>query len=100
MAISTYPITLKAGGTKLCDIKGLPRSGGAPESGNLPRFVTRPSIAGIQDSSRRRVYADTAVAMLKRARPPHLLLNLGRTGERNFCVQRNGFCVYRWCWRE
>jgi hypothetical protein len=32
MAISTYPITLKAGGTKLCDIKDFPDLGGAPES--------------------------------------------------------------------
>ena len=31
MAISPYPITLKAGGTQLCDIKDFPDLGGAPE---------------------------------------------------------------------
>lgn len=32
MAISTYPITLKAAGTKLCDIKDFPDLGSAPEA--------------------------------------------------------------------
>jgi hypothetical protein len=31
MAISTYPVTLKAGGSKLCDVKDFPDLGGAPE---------------------------------------------------------------------
>ena len=32
MAISTYPITLKAAGTKLCDIKDFPDLGSSPEA--------------------------------------------------------------------
>ena len=51
MAISTYPITLKAGGNKLCDIKDFPDLGGAPETIQTTT-LSDPShtyIAGIKD---------------------------------------------------
>ncbi|MFA5675454.1 MAG: hypothetical protein WDA65_02930 [Christensenellales bacterium] len=48
MAISTYPITLKAGGTKLCDIKDFPDLGAAPEMLDATTLsdVARVYIAG------------------------------------------------------
>ena len=51
MAISTYPITLKAGGTKLCDIKDFPDLGGAPEMLETTTLSdsAKTYIAGIQD---------------------------------------------------
>lgn len=51
MAISTYPITLKAGGTKLCDIKDFPDLGAAPEMLDATTLsdVARVYIAGIKD---------------------------------------------------
>ena len=51
MAISTYPITLKAGGTKLCDIKDFPDLGGAPEMLETTTLSdeARTYIAGIEE---------------------------------------------------
>lgn len=51
MAISTYPVTLKAGGTKLCDIKDFPDLGGAPEMLETTTLsdAAKTYIAGIQD---------------------------------------------------
>jgi hypothetical protein len=51
MAISTYPITLKAAGTKLCDIKDFPDLGGAPEMLETTTLSdeAKTYIAGIQD---------------------------------------------------
>ena len=51
MAISTYPITLKAGGTKLCDIKDFPDLGGAPELLETTTLsdAAKKYIAGIKD---------------------------------------------------
>lgn len=51
MAISTYPVTLKAGGTKLCDIKDFPDLGGAPEMLETTTLSdsAKTYIAGIQD---------------------------------------------------
>ena len=51
MAISTYPITLKAAGTKLCDIKDFPDLGGAPEMLETTTLsdAAKTYIAGIQD---------------------------------------------------
>lgn len=51
MAISTYPITLKADGTKLCDIKDFPDLGGAPEMLETTTLSdsARTYIAGIKD---------------------------------------------------
>lgn len=51
MAISTYPITLKAGGTKLCEIKDFPDLGGAPELLEKTTLSdsSRTYIAGIKD---------------------------------------------------
>lgn len=51
MAISTYPITLKADGTKLCDIKDFPDLGGAPETLETTTLSdsARTYIAGIKD---------------------------------------------------
>ena len=51
MAISTYPITLKAGGTKLCDIKDFPDLGAAPEMLDATTLsdAARVYIAGIKD---------------------------------------------------
>ena len=51
MAISTYPITLKASGTKLCDIKDFPDLGGAPEMLETTTLsdAAKTYIAGIQD---------------------------------------------------
>lgn len=51
MAISTYPVTLKAAGTKLCDIKDFPDLGGAPETIETTTLSdeARTYIAGIQD---------------------------------------------------
>lgn len=51
MAISTYPITLKAAGTKLCDIKDFPDLGGAPESLDATTLsdAAKVYIAGIKD---------------------------------------------------
>lgn len=51
MAISTYPITLKAGGTKLVDIKDFPDLGGAPDMLETTTLsdAARTYIAGIKD---------------------------------------------------
>ena len=51
MAISTYPITLKTAGTKLCDIKDFPDLGGAPEMLETTTLSdsAKTYIAGIQD---------------------------------------------------
>ena len=51
MAISTYPITLKAGSAKLCDIKDFPDLGGAPEMLETTTLsdAAKTYIAGIQD---------------------------------------------------
>jgi len=51
MAISTYPVTLKAAGTKLCDIKDFPDLGGAPEMLETTTLsdAAKTYIAGIQD---------------------------------------------------
>jgi hypothetical protein len=51
MAISTYPVTLKASGTKLCDIKDFPDLGGAPEMLETTTLsdAARTYIAGIKD---------------------------------------------------
>ena len=51
MAISTYPVTLKASGTKLCDIKDFPDLGGAPEMLETTTLsdAAKTYIAGIQD---------------------------------------------------
>ena len=51
MAISTYPITLKADGTKLCDIKDFPDLGGAPEMLETTTLsdAAKTYIAGIKD---------------------------------------------------
>ena len=51
MAISTYPITLKAAGTKLCDIKDFPDLGGAPEMLETTTLSdeAKTYIAGIKD---------------------------------------------------
>lgn len=53
MAISTYPITLKAGGTKLCDIKDFPDLGGAPEMLEVTTLsdAAKTYIEGIQEQS-------------------------------------------------
>ncbi len=65
MAISTYPITLKAGGTKLCDIKDFPDLGGAPEMIETTTLsdAAKTYIAGIQDQQALEFTANyTAVA--------------------------------------
>ena len=65
MAISTYPITLKAGGTKLCDIKDFPDLGGAPEMLETTTLsdAAKTYIAGIQDQQALEFTANyTAVA--------------------------------------
>lgn len=51
MAISTYPVTLKADGTKLCDIKDFPDLGGAPDVLETTTLsdAAKTYIAGIQD---------------------------------------------------
>lgn len=51
MAISTYPVTLKAGGTKLCDVKDFPDLGGAPELLETTTLSdgSRTYIQGIKD---------------------------------------------------
>ena len=51
MAISTYPVTLKASGTKLCDIKDFPDLGGAPEmlESTTLSDPAKTYIAGIKD---------------------------------------------------
>jgi len=51
MAISTYPITLKAGGTKLCDVKDFPDIGGAPEQLDATTLsdASKVYVAGIKD---------------------------------------------------
>jgi hypothetical protein len=51
MAISTYPVTLKASGTKLCDIKDFPDLGGSPELIETTTLSdeAKTYIAGIQD---------------------------------------------------
>ena len=65
MAISTYPVTLKAGGTKLCDIKDFPDLGGAPEMIETTTLsdAAKTYIAGIQDQQALEFTANyTAVA--------------------------------------
>lgn len=65
MAISTYPITLKAAGTKLCDIKDFPDLGGAPEMLETTTLsdAAKTYIAGIQDQQALEFTANyTAVA--------------------------------------
>src|SRR5574344_168913 len=65
MAIATYPITLKAGGTKLCDIKDFPDLGGAPEMLETTTLSdeARTYIAGIDDQQALEFTANyTAVA--------------------------------------
>ena len=51
MAISTYPITLKAGGTKLVDVKDFPDLGGSPELLDTTTLsdAAKTYIAGIKD---------------------------------------------------
>lgn len=51
MAISTYPVTLKADGSKLCDVKDFPDLGGAPEMLETTTLsdAAKTYIAGIQD---------------------------------------------------
>jgi len=51
MAVTTYPVTLKAGGTKLCDIKDFPDLGGAPDQIETTSLSdeARTYIAGIKD---------------------------------------------------
>jgi hypothetical protein len=51
MAISTYPVTLKANGTKLCDIKDFSDLGGAPDMLDATTLsdAARVYIAGIKD---------------------------------------------------
>jgi hypothetical protein len=51
MAISTYPVTLKAGGSKLCDVKDFPDLGGAPELLETTTLSdsSRTYIQGIKD---------------------------------------------------
>lgn len=51
MAISTYPVTLKAGGSKLCDIKDFPDLGGAPDMLETTTLSdsARTYISGIKD---------------------------------------------------
>ena len=51
MAISTYPVTLKAAGTKLCDIKDFPDLGGPPEKLDATTLSDsgKVYIAGIKD---------------------------------------------------
>lgn len=51
MAISTYPITLKAGGTKLCDVKDFPDLGGSPELLDATTLsdAAKVYVAGIKD---------------------------------------------------
>jgi len=51
MAISTYPITLKAAGTKLCDIKDFPDLGSAPDTLDTTTLSdpSKTYIAGITD---------------------------------------------------
>ncbi len=64
MAISTYPITLKAGGTKLCDIKDFPDLGGAPEMLETTTLsdAAKTYIAGIQDQQALEFTANYAAA--------------------------------------
>lgn len=65
MAISTYPVTLKAGGTKLCDIKDFPDLGGAPDMLETTTLsdAAKTYIAGIQDQQALEFTANyTAVA--------------------------------------
>lgn len=65
MAISTYPVTLKADGTKLCDIKDFPDLGGAPDMLDATTLsdAARVYIAGIQDQQALEFTANyTAVA--------------------------------------
>jgi hypothetical protein len=65
MAISTYPVTLKAGVTKLCDIKDFPDLGGAPEMLETTTLsdAAKTYIAGIQDQQALEFTANyTAVA--------------------------------------
>ena len=65
MAISTYPITLKTGGNKLCDIKDFPDLGGAPEMLETTTLsdAAKTYIAGIQDQQALEFTANyTAVA--------------------------------------
>lgn len=51
MAISTYPVTLKANGNKLCDVKDFPDLGGAPELLDITTLSdsSRTYIQGIKD---------------------------------------------------
>lgn len=51
MAIATYPVTLKANGSKLCDIKDFPDLGGAPELLEITTLSdsSRTYIQGIKD---------------------------------------------------
>lgn len=64
MAISTYPVTLKAGGTKLCDIKDFPDLGGAPETIETTTMSdeARTYIAGIKDQQALEFTANYAAA--------------------------------------
>ena len=64
MAISTYPITLKAGGTKLCDIKDFPDLGAAPEMLDATTLsdAARVYIAGIKDQQALEFTANYAAA--------------------------------------
>ena len=64
MAIGTYPITLKAGGTKLCDIKDFPDLGGAPEMLETTTLsdAAKTYIAGIQDQQALEFTANYAAA--------------------------------------
>ena len=51
MAIATYPVTLKANDSKLCDIKDFPDLGGAPELLEITTLSdsSRTYIQGIKD---------------------------------------------------
>ncbi len=51
MAIASYPVTLKAGNSKLCDIKDFPDLGGAPELLETTTLSdgSRTYIQGIKD---------------------------------------------------
>lgn len=64
MAISTYPIVLKAGGNKLCDIKDIPDLGGAPSALDATTLsdASRVYIAGIKDQQALEFTANYAAA--------------------------------------
>lgn len=85
MAISTYPVTLKAGGTKLCDIKDFPDLGGAPEMLETTTLsdAAKTYIAGIQDQQALEFtanYSAVDYAACQKNIPVAFSLELGEAG--------------------